>query len=157
MSRSDRTLSRRTVLRGVGAAVALPMLEIMTPSTARAAATPKGPKRAAFLYIPNGVEQTDWHPQDTGENFEFSPTLKALEPLRKKITVLTQLDRTKVPGTDGHAQCGSCWLSSARPDELSPAGYPLKRTLDQVIAQATGKYTPFRSLELSCNPHKDNT
>ena len=55
-------------------------------------------------------------------------------------------------GTDGHAQAGACWLSSAAPDELSPAGYPLRRTLDQIIAAETGKKTAFRSLELSCNP-----
>ena len=59
-------------------------------------------------------------------------------------------------GTDGHAQAGACWLSSAAPDELSPAGYPLKRTIDQLIADEAGKSTAFRSLELSCNSFTDN-
>ena len=76
--------------------------------------------------------------------------------MREKITLLTKLDRIKAPGTDGHAQASSCWLSSAAPDELSPAGYPLKKTIDQIIATETGKHTPFRSLELSCNPYEDN-
>ena len=59
-------------------------------------------------------------------------------------------------GTDGHAQAGACWLSSAAPDELSPAGYPLKKTVDQIMANEAGKHTAFRSLELSCNPYEDN-
>ena len=80
----------------------------------------------------------------------------ALEPVRDQILVLSNLDRIKVAGTDGHAQASTCWLSSAAPDELSPAGYPLKRTIDQIIADTTGQYTSFRSLELSCNPYEDN-
>ena len=92
----------------------------------------------------------------TDRNFALSPTLEPLAPVRNKITLLTQLDRVKVHGTDGHAQAGACWLSSAAPDELSPAGYPLKRTIDQIIATETSKYTPFRSLELSCNSFTDN-
>ena len=82
--------------------------------------------------------------------------MKPLEKLRKKISLHTNLDRIKVPGTDGHAQAGTCYLSTARPDELSPAGYPLKRTIDQVIADVAGQSTAFRSLELSCNSYTDN-
>ena len=61
-----------------------------------------------------------------------------------------------MPVTDGHAQSGACDLRTAAPDDLSPAGYPLKRTIDQVIADTVGKLTPFRSLELSCNSFTDN-
>ncbi len=76
--------------------------------------------------------------------------------MRDKIAVFSNLDRVKVSGTDGHAQASTCWLSSAAPNELSPAGYPLKRSIDQIIADQTAKSTPFRSLELSCNPYQDN-
>lgn len=110
----------------------------------------------AFFYTPNGVAQDAWHPVKTGHNFPLSRTLQPLEPIRKKVSLFTNLDRVKVPGTDGHAQAGACYLSTAAPDELSPAGYPLKRTIDQVIADTTGKVTPFRSLELSCNSFTDN-
>jgi len=131
------------------------MLEIMgSRSRARSSAT--GPVRAAFFYVPNGVVQRSWHPDTTGRDYQLSPTLKPLEPVREKVTVLTNLDRVKVAGTDGHAQAGACWLSSAAPDELSPAGYPLKKTIDQIIAAEVGKQTAFRSLELSCNPYEDN-
>lgn len=151
------SLSRRTVLRGAGATLALPLLEIMQN---RGMAAPpekaKPPVRAAFFYVPNGVVQRSWHPVDEGHNFTLSPTLKPLEPVREHISLFTKLDRIKVAGTDGHAQAGACWLSSAAPDELSPAGYPLKKTIDQIIAEEAGKHTAFRSLELSCNPYEDN-
>jgi hypothetical protein len=149
----NRILPRRTFLKGYGAALALPLLEVMQAKT-------KGevihPKRLAFFYTPNGVAQKAWHPSSTGENFELSPTLQPLEGIRQKISLHTNLDRIKVPGTDGHAQAGTCYLSTARPDELSPAGYPLKRTIDQVVADVTGQATAFRSLELSCNSYTDN-
>ena len=151
----NRNISRRSVIRGAGATLALPMLEIMG-GRSRARSSAAGPVRAAFFYVPNGVVQRSWHPDSTGRNYQLSPTLKPLEPVREKVTVLTNLDRIKVAGTDGHAQAGACWLSSASPDELSPAGYPLKKTIDQIIAAEVGKQTAFRSLELSCNPYEDN-
>jgi len=150
-------LSRRAVLRGAGAAIALPLLDIMRNGHTHAAGKVSAPPgRLAFFYIPNGVVQSAWNPVDTGRQFTLSPTLKPLEPVRDKVLLLSNLDRIKVPGTDGHAQASTCWLSSAAPDELSPAGYPLKRTIDQIIADETGKQTAFRSLELSCNPYEDN-
>lgn len=124
--------------------------------TSHAAANDAGPKRVAFFYIPNGVVQSAWQPKEIGSDFALSPTLEPLADVREKISLFSNLDRVKVAGTDGHAQASTCWLSSAAPDELSPAGYPLKRTVDQIIAAATGKHTPFRSLELSCNPYQDN-
>jgi len=154
---SFQRLSRRTVLRGAGAAIALPLLEAMEVRAATKRSQPTTPPtRLGFFYIPNGVVQSTWNPVDTGRNFTLSPTLKPLEPVRAKILMLSNLDRIKVAGTDGHAQASTCWLSSASPDELSPAGYPLKRTIDQIIADETGKHTAFRSLELSCNPYEDN-
>ena len=133
--------------------MALPFLEAMQARGAKAA---KPPKRVAFFYTPNGVAQQAWNPKELGHNFALSPTLKPLEKVRQKISLFTNLDRVKVAGTDGHAQAGACYLSTAAPDELSPAGYPLKRTIDQVIADVAGKSTAFRSLELSCNSFTDN-
>jgi len=151
------TLSRRTVLRGAGATLALPLLEIMQSRSYAAGASPaRPPVRAGFFYIPNGVVQRAWHPVDEGKNFTLSPSLQPLTTVRDHISLYTKLDRVKVAGTDGHAQAGACWLSSAAPDELSPAGYPLKKTVDQIMAEEAGKHTAFRSLELSCNPYEDN-
>ncbi len=151
----SKTVSRRVVLRGAGAAIALPWLESLQLGSSRAAG-PSRPRRVAFFYIPNGVVQNAWNPIDQGAEFSLTPTLEPLKPVRHKTLVLSNLDRIKVAGTDGHAQASTCWLSSAAPDELSPAGYPLKRTVDQLIADVAGKETAFRSLELSCNPYEDN-
>lgn len=148
-----KRISRRAVLRGCGATLALPFLDLMRPVRAEGWTAPV---RSAFFYIPNGVVQSAWHPQQTGRGFVLTPTLKPLEPVREHVTLLTKLDRVKVAGTDGHAQAGACWLSSAAPDELSPAGYPLKKTIDQIMAEEAGRQTAFRSLELSCNPYEDN-
>ncbi len=137
--------------------MALPFLEIMLSNKATAAEVSKStPIRSAFMYTPNGFEMDNWTIKENGSNFNLSPTLKPLAEIKNKIGIYSNLDRIKVPGTDGHAQCASCWLSSAKPDELSPAGYPLKRTLDQSMAMKAGKHTPFRSLELSTNQFKDN-
>jgi hypothetical protein len=152
-----KSLSRRKVLRGAGATLALPLLEAMhVSSMAKSSNIIKPPVRAGFFYIPNGVVQTGWHPKDTGPGYELSPTLEPIRPIKDEVTLFTKLDRVKVAGTDGHAQAGACWLSSAAPDELSPAGYPLKKTIDQIMAEHTGQVTAFRSLELSCNPYEDN-
>ena len=147
----NTNIPRRTFLRlrcSTGTAV--------SRRDANSRASASAPKRVAFFYVPNGVAQEAWHPKETGHNFALSRTLQPLEPVRKKVSLFTNLDRIKVPGTDGHAQAGTCYLSTAAPDELSPAGYPLKRTIDQVIADTAGKTTPFRSLELSCNSFTDN-
>lgn len=148
------TIERRAFLRGCGASISLPLLNAMVDN-ASATENP-APCRAAFFYVPNGVVQEDWHVDGAGDEFELSATLKPLENLKSEISVYSNLDRIKVAGTDGHAQASTCWLSSAHPTELSPAGYPLKRTVDQLIADQTAPYTPFRSLELSCNPYTDN-
>ena len=110
-----RTLSRRAVLRGAGATLALPLLEIMQ-SRGYAAGTSKArpPVRAGFFYIPNGVVQRAWHPVDEGKNFTLSPSLKPLESVRDHISLYTKLDRVKVAGTDGHAQAGACWATAGR-------------------------------------------
>lgn len=153
-------LHRRTVLRGLGASIALPWMEAMSDGSSILRSTSNldshSPQRVAFFYIPNGVVQSTWNPVDTGVDYALSPTLEPLREVREHISVLSNLDRIKVPGTDGHAQASTCWLSSAAPDELSPAGYPLKRTIDQIIADHTSQQTAFRSLELSCNPFEDN-
>jgi len=152
---SVRKLSRRSALRGVGVTMALPLMEVMNNRQATAAEA-SVPRRLAFFYIPNGVVQSAWNLSEVGKNYTLSQTLQPIESVREHILALSNLDRIKVAGTDGHAQASTCWLSSAAPDELSPAGYPLKRTIDQIIADQTGHETSFRSLELSCNPYEDN-
>lgn len=150
-------MHRRTVLRGLGATLALPWLEAMAPR-ARAATTAGAafPKRFAFIYTPNGYNQQTFVPKVTGADWELTPALEPLAKLRKEITLCSGLDRKFVGGTGVHAQCGACWLTSSPPSETLDGGFPTNITLDQIIARNLGGDTALPSLELSCNDFADN-
>lgn len=150
-------MHRRTVLRGLGATLALPWLEAMAPR-ARAATTAAAapPKRFAFIYTPNGYNQQTFVPKVTGADWELTPALEPLAKLRKEITLCSGLDRKFVGGTGVHAQCGACWLTSSPPSETLDGGFPTNITLDQIIARNIGGDTALPSLELSCNDFADN-
>ena len=169
-------LSRRSFLRGAGsAALALPALDAFSLK----AATPKPAQRVAFMYVPIGVVRRDFFPGEQDfqvakyqgtetarwkgpqyaagyRDLQITPTLKPLADTTDKFTLITGLDRTFQHGTDVHAQCASCYLSSAAPYSVKRSAWPLDRTLDHLIADRVGNKTPFRTLELSCNSHKDN-
>jgi hypothetical protein len=152
--RHAKRMNRRTMLRGAGAAIALPWLEQMTP-VAQAAKLAQ-PQRALFIYTPNGVILDSWIPKQAGATFELPPTLSPLQAHRKEVSVVSHLDRTYVSGTGVHAQCGSCWLTSSPPTEALDGGFPTNISLDQMLAQHMGAETAFASLELSTNNHTDN-
>src|SRR5580658_5122750 len=99
---TKKAISRRTVLRGAGAAVALPLLDAMIPAFANAAAT-KPIKRLGVVYHPNGVIYDQWLPKGTGASFELSPTLKGLEPFKDQVIVITGLasDQAEALGDGG--------------------------------------------------------
>src|SRR5688572_30086117 len=86
-----KAMARRTFLRGVGTTLALPFLDAMVPALARGAADGKAPVRLGFIYHPTGAIQNRWTPAAEGAAFEFSPTLKAFEPFRDRVNVLTGL------------------------------------------------------------------
>ena len=87
---------------------------------------------------------------------ELTPTMRPLDSVKDKINLITGLDRTFQIGTDVHAQCASCYLSSAMPYSIKKSAWPLDRTLDHIVADSIGTETPFPTLEFSCNTHKDN-
>jgi hypothetical protein len=145
-------LSRRTFLKGVGAAVALPMLDAMTPALS---AAPKAPVRWATLYVPNGVVNIDWwRPKGEGRNFEFSRLLKPLESLREDIFVLSGLDdhngNALGDGPGDHGRAGASFLSGVHCKKTAGADIQAGVSADQVGAQAIGSQTRFASLELGC-------
>lgn len=145
-------LPRRTFLKGLGTAIALPMLDAMTPALA---AAPKAPVRLAFLYVPNGVVNIDWWtPKGTGRNFEFSRLLKPLEPLREELFVLTGLDdhngNALGDGPGDHGRAGASFLSGVHCRKTAGADIQAGISADQVAAQAIGDKTRFPSLELGC-------
>ena len=157
--------------------VALPCLE----SVGLAAANPTVAKRMVHYYVPIGVVRRGFFPGEADHvipkgnlgnvfkslgkqdpNFgvkpleQLTPTLDPLEPFKDKINLITGMDRTFQQGTDVHAQCASCYLSSAKPYTIKGSAWPIDRTLDHLVADHVGRETPFSTLEFSCNSHRDN-
>jgi hypothetical protein len=149
-------ISRRTVLRGLGASVALPLLEQMIPTRALAASLkPKAPVRMGFIYTPNGAIMSDWKPTKVGKDFDLPPTLQALAKVKDRITVVTGLGHENgKSGRDGagdHARANATFLTGARPYKTAGADIHLGVSVDQFAAQQIGDNTRLPSLELTCD------
>jgi hypothetical protein len=137
------------MLRGVGAALALPWLEAMQP--VRAAHTGKPPLRMIFMYHPLGAETTAWKGvKGAGKDMQLSPTLQALEPVKEHLLVLDGLNGRPHPAS-GHNRSACLWLSSAPPGVADTWGVETHTTLDQVVAPKLSEGAWQKSLELSCN------
>src|SRR6185437_9165390 len=141
-------LNRRHFLRGVGTAMALPLLDCMMPLGARASAVAaEKPRRSVFVYIPNGVNGMTWQVAKPGRGYELSPSLKPLEAHRNDFTVFSGLHH---PNGIGQAHvCADTWLTGAKIDAQSARKYENTISCDQVMAEVTGQQTRFPSLELS--------
>jgi hypothetical protein len=155
MSKSRR-LSRRTVLKGLGTAVALPLLEAMTPSVLLAkTAQKKPPLRMAFLTIPNGAHMPAWTPDALGKDFALSPILEPLAPFKNDLLVLTGLaqDKARAHGDGGgdHARAAATFLTGTHPRKTHGANIKAGVSVDQIAAQKIGSRTRFASLELGCD------
>ena len=147
---TKKALARRTILRGVGAMVSLPLLDAMLPAMTAAAETAAAPqrlRRLGYVYMPMGCDRSRWTP--TGERLdELSFSLAPLAPVKEHATVLSGLGlKNAYPGT--HATSNSAFLSAARAKLTESADYFLGTTADQIAAQQIGKGTPLPSLELS--------
>jgi hypothetical protein len=142
-----KSLSRRTLLRGLGTAMALPLLDAMVPSMTALAATPANPaKRLAFLYVPMGAHRPMWTPPGNDLS-QLSPSLAPLANVRDQVTVVEGLElKNAYPGT--HATSNSAFLSAAKSKWTESSDYYLGTTVDQVAAQQLGKETRLPSLEL---------
>ena len=148
-------ISRRTMLKGLGAAVALPWLEAMAPLTSMAAESAKraAPRRMAFFYVPNGVHMPDWTPKTEG-TFELPWILEPLEPVKEHLTVLSGLTVDKArPNGDGpgdHARAMSAFLTGCQARKTAGADIKAGVSVDQFAAQKVGPQTRFGSLEIGC-------
>jgi len=143
---AKKALPRRTILRGMGAAVALPLLDAMVP--AARASTFVNPRRTGFIYIPHGADMGSWTPKTDGKKLTLSPSLEALAPYQKQLTVITNLKRA---GTvqEMHAAAASGWLSGAIPKATEGEDYEVGTTIDQVLARKIGGATPLPSIEFA--------
>jgi hypothetical protein len=140
-------LSRRTLLRGLGTALALPMLESMVPAFA---ATPPARTRFGAIYFPHGATMSRWTPKDVGRDFTFSEILKPLEPFRSHVNVVSNLGHPLAYGPGGatgnHNRSCATFLSGAK--AASGAQPKLGVTVDQIAVKHLGQDTPLPSLEL---------
>ena len=108
---TKKAIPRRTVLRGLGVSVALPLLDSMVPAATALAQTPAAPlSRFGFVYVPHGSIMREWTPAQEGTDFEFSSILKPLESFRRDLTVLTNLSNY---GENGHSVSSAMWLSGS--------------------------------------------
>ncbi len=151
-----KALSRRTFLRGAGAALALPLLDAMVPALATAAnSSAANPvRRLSFSYIPNGAIMDRFRPTTDGTNFELPPSLAALERHREHLVVLSNLEARQAEAAEGegpgnHARAGTVWLSGVRPKRTDGADVRGGKTIDQIAADELGRDTQLRSLEVA--------
>lgn len=153
-ARLTAPLSRRHVLRGLGAALALPLLDAMTSEQANAAPSQFKPwakslaaqPRVIFCYVPNGVNITKWVPTDAGDKYKLSPTLEAIAPLRNDFTVISGLGH---PNSEGGHSGADTWLTGANLKAVPGADYTNTVSADQIVAEFHGQKTRIPSLELS--------
>lgn len=145
---TKKHLSRRTVLRGVGAAVSLPLLDAMIPAGTALAQTAASPKpHMGFIYFPHGAVMDKWTPAVTGTGFEYTPILKPLEKHRKYITVVSELENKPAISNAVHAIMPGTWLNCAHPRETADPYCAV--TADQIAAKYIGQDTPFPSIEVT--------
>jgi len=149
---TKKALDRRMFLRGVGTALALPLLDSMIPAMAATRLTPASPAiRLGFCYVPNGIIQKDWVPVVNGDSWAFNNTMKSLEPYRDKLIVFRNLSqingRALGDGPGDHARAGATWLTGVHPKKTETdihAGI----SADQIAAKELSKITQLGSLEL---------
>jgi hypothetical protein len=153
-STSSHQLSRRKVLRGLGTMMSLPFLETFA-SSAKAAAAAKAPLRAAWLYVPNGVNVDEWFPTGEGTGYQLSPSLKELERHRNDFMVVSGLaqDFARSHGNGGgdHARATATFLTGCMPKKTAGSDIQLGVSVDQIAAQKIGHLTRLPSLELSAD------
>ena len=146
-----KTLPRRTFLRGLGATLALPLLDAMIPSLTVLARTPASParlRRLSFVFMPMGCDITRWTPPGRDRLEELSPSLSPLAPVKEHVTAITNLELLNAyPGT--HATSNAAFLSAARAKPTESSDYYLGTTVDQIAARHIGRETRLSSLELS--------
>jgi hypothetical protein len=143
-------LSRRTLLKGAGTAIALPFLDAMVPAFAQAR---KAPTRLAFFYVPNGIIMKDWTPAavEGALPAELPRTLAPLQDLRSDLLVLSGLDHKTGEGGNGdHARAGGTYLTGVRPKQTTGADVELGPSVDQLAARVVGEQTKLPSIELGC-------
>lgn len=146
-------LDRRTLLKGFGVSIALPFLESIIPSGAYASSAPLAPIRTAFIFVPNGINMDYWKPNQ-GSAYNLSGTLSPLNHLQNYINVISGLTQKNAfalgDGPGDHARSAASWLTGCHAKKTNGANIKNGISIDQILANHSGKYTRFSSLELGC-------
>ena len=146
-----KSIPRRTILRGLGASLALPLLDGMVPALTAQARTAAAPvQRFGVVYVPNGMVMENYLPATEGASFELTPTLQALAPFRSQTLVLSGLNCVPSPGRPGgaHAKASTRYLTDISPP-TSETWLDAGISVDQILANELGKETQLASLELA--------
>jgi len=162
---TKRALPRRTFLRGVGATLALPLLDAMVPAATALAQTAANPvRRLGFIYLPNGVARNFtginyWTPAGEGTGFELSPILSPLAPYRNRLTVLSGLAQHQADAFDDgangdHTRGTSSWLTGVHCKRTEGADVKNGVSADQIAARHLGQTTALPSLELAIEKYR---
>jgi Protein of unknown function (DUF1552) len=148
---SKKHISRRAMLQGIGATIALPLLDSMSPAATAWARTPAGttPKRFAFIGFPHGAVMDKWVPKQAGKDFEMSPILEPLKPFREYLTIVSGLRNKQGETPEPHAYIEQTWLSCVKPWDAGVAGPEAGVTADQMLVKYVGQDTRLPSLELT--------
>ena len=145
-------LSRRAILKGAGATIALPLLDAMIPArTALAQTVATSAPRLGFIYFPHGALQDEWQPKQTGRDFDFPFILEPLKPFREYVTVVSGLRNKGGESSSPHGIIEETWLNCVSPRRRD-AKTGIGITADQIAAKYLGKDTSLRSLELCAEP-----
>ncbi len=149
-------IPRRTLLKGLGTALALPLFDAMVPQLSRAAtSTAAPPNRLAVLFVPNGVQMREWTPGTEGADYALSPILQGLEPHRQDFLVLSGLTQAKArangDGGGDHARSAATFLTGCQPYKTNGANIRAGLSADQAAAERVGRHTKLASLELGCD------
>jgi hypothetical protein len=153
---TGKSLNRRTMLQGLGATVALPLLDAMVP--ALSAQSKPAPQRLGFAYGAHGVIHADWRPRGVGRKYDISPNLKPLEGLRDHFNVFSNLSHleadTKGDGSGDHNRASAAWLTGVHAYDRTRPGAEIRlaASADQIAARHLGKETPVPSIEMTLDP-----
>ncbi|WP_254508072.1 DUF1552 domain-containing protein [Anatilimnocola floriformis] len=152
-------VNRRTVLKGLGCTLGLPLLEAMFPSSSFGAPKTKAPVRMGIVFFPNGAIMPAWKPKETGTSYEMPETLTELEAVRKDISIITGLaqdnGRAKGDGPGDHARSAASFLTGAHPFKTTAANIKVGMSVDQAAAMKAGEFTRLPSLEIGIERGRD--
>ena len=145
---TKKVLPRRTILRGIGASVALPLLDAMVPALAQSSQLTEPVRRLGYVYMPMGMNPARWVPQQEGKLKSLTPSLESLNPFIDNVSVISNLEINDAHTTGNHASSNCAFLSCVKAKRTEGSDYYLGTTVDQIAAKVIGANTPFPSLEL---------